>query len=83
MIFRDMAELLETDCDDTIMVDGEDWPEGLASQFFADHDPKLFGELKLEFGDMSVKNFNTSSFVFNTELIQPETLPRLLEISHK
>ena len=83
MIFREMSQLLRLDCGNTIMVDGEDWPEGLASQFLANRDPTLFEQLKTEFGDISVKNFNTSSMVFDTNLIQTETLPKLLEITQK
>ena len=83
LLLRNMQSLAALETSGKLMVDGEDWPTGLASQFSPTQAPALFEELEKEVVDISVPNFNTSSMIFDTELITDDTYASLVKLLHK
>ena len=79
LILKSLAPLLEIDTQGGIVVDGEKWPEGLASQFAPEASQELFMQLGEEIEDLSVDNFNTSSMVYDTANLSDETFSTMVK----
>lgn len=73
LLLGSLVPLLSIDTQGGIVVDGEEWPEGLASQFAPEASPELFAKLGNEVEDLSINNFNTSSMVFETSTLLEDT----------
>lgn len=80
LLLRSLAPLLALDTESKIVVDGEVWPDGLASQFDFTPAPHLRKTLEHEVTDLSKPNFNTSSMVFETDLVMENTYEKMVDI---
>ena len=80
LLLRDMTPLRCIPTHNSLLVDGEDWPTGLASQFSAAADPKLYQSLLTKFPHLSQPNFNTSSMVYETTLLEDTTFDTLASL---